>query len=490
MTTQNLNAQNVLVSGAVIGNGLYPDLGSAFTAINGGAQTAAVIQVSILGNTTEATSATLNQGTWASLTISPSGGASRTISGSVAGPLVDLNGADNVNINGVNTGGNTLTIDNQNTGGSPTCTIRFIADATTNIIQNTTILGASTAVTVGTVFFSTSSGGVGNDNNTIITCIIDASSTGFPAKGILSLGTAVAGQENSGILISNNQIANYFSATLITDGILVGTGSTGWIISANKLFQSAPRTYTTANIHQCINVLSGNGYDVSNNTIGFASAAATGIYTMLGTIATRLIGINLAVGTTVTSSVNNNVISAISLATSSGATTTNGVICGINITAGNVEVGTGLANIIGGVSGTGLISAVPTTSGGLVVGINCSSTGTIVIQNNTIGGLFCSGTTAAVAGSITGVNVSGIAASMTITGNTIGNATANNMQGGTLGLTTGSSLVSGINLPSTPTTSTITNNTIQNLTSFGTGTTGFVRGIWTAAASGSAASYT
>ncbi|MBK6785359.1 MAG: hypothetical protein IPG79_17605 [Saprospiraceae bacterium] len=53
------------------------------------------------------------------------------------------------------------------------------------------------------------------------------------------------------------------------------------------------------------------------------------------------------------------------------------------------------------------------------------------------------------------------------------------MRGGTVGITTGSSLVTGINLPSTPTTATITNNTIQNLISVGTGAAGFVRGIQT-----------
>lgn len=103
-TIQNLNAQNVSVSGALIGNGSYPDLGSAFTAINGGAQTAAIIQVSIVGNTTEGVSAILNQGTWTSLTINPSGGAARTISGSIVGHLIDLNGADNVIIDGLNSG--------------------------------------------------------------------------------------------------------------------------------------------------------------------------------------------------------------------------------------------------------------------------------------------------------------------------------------------------------------------------------------------------
>jgi hypothetical protein len=44
------SAQNVSVAGAVLGNGSYPDLNSAFAAINGGAQTNANISVNIVGN--------------------------------------------------------------------------------------------------------------------------------------------------------------------------------------------------------------------------------------------------------------------------------------------------------------------------------------------------------------------------------------------------------------------------------------------------------
>jgi hypothetical protein len=101
------------------------------------------------------------------------------------------------------------------------------------------------------------------------------------------------------------------------------------------------------NTHRAIQVTSGNGYTISNNVIGYASNTATGIYTMLGTIATRFIAIDLAVGTTVATSVQNNTVSSISLNTSSGAATANGVLCGLNITAGNVNVGNITPNTFG-----------------------------------------------------------------------------------------------------------------------------------------------
>jgi hypothetical protein len=59
-----LPAQNVIVTGALVGNGSYADLGAAFAAINGGAQTGATIFVNIVANTNEGSvSAVLDAGT-------------------------------------------------------------------------------------------------------------------------------------------------------------------------------------------------------------------------------------------------------------------------------------------------------------------------------------------------------------------------------------------------------------------------------------------
>ncbi|MFN4893361.1 MAG: hypothetical protein ACK5G0_06345, partial [Bacteroidota bacterium] len=78
-----------------------------------------------------------------------------------------------------------------------------------------------------------------------------------------------------------------------------------------------------------------------------------------------------------------------------------------------------------------------------------------------------------------GINISGITANLTISNNTIGNSTANNMRAGVSGTTTGSSIGAGISLASTPVIATITNNTIQNFSTYGTGTSGYVRGLFT-----------
>ncbi len=469
-------AQNVNVSGAIVGNGLYANLNAAFTAINAGAQPGANIVISIIGNTVEPTTATLNQNTWLAVTIAPAGGAARTITGSVAGPLIDFNGADRVLINGVNSGGNSLTIENTNTGTAST--IRYINDSEVNAVQNCTILGANTSTTSGTIFISTSAGIGGNDSIGFSTCTIDASGANFPVNGIYSAGTA--GQENNHITISNCNIPNYFNASSVSCGVLAAAANTDWTITGCRFYQGATRTYTTGNTHRAIQISSGNNHSVLNNIIGFATSGGTGTYTMTGTIATRFIGIDLAVGTTTATSVQGNTIASINLGTSSGAATANGILCGINMTSGNINVGTITPNVIGSAAATGSLVGTPTTTQGAVVGINSSSTGVISIQNNIIGGLQSAGVTAAVAGAVFGINISGVTNSMTISGNTIGNTIPNNMVAGVLGVTTGSSLGAGINASSSAVNLLVSNNTIQNFSSYGTGTTGYVRGFFTA----------
>jgi Carboxypeptidase regulatory-like domain len=464
------------VIGSSGANATYGSLGSAFTAINGaGTQAGNVITVTISADTTESVSAVLNQNDWTSLTISPSG--TRVITGAIAGHLLDLNGADNVTINGLNT----LTISNTNTGGSAS-TIRFNADASNNTVSNCTVLGSTGSATTtgfGVIYFATGTT-TGNDNNLITGNRIGPAGANLPIAGIFSMGSSTA-IDNGGNSVTNNNIFDFFNSNGATNGMNVNSGSSGWTISGNSLYQTATRTYLSSNTHNGINITSGSSYTINNNFIGGSAASAGGsAFVLAGSVATRFVGINVSAGTaTAVNSIQGNTVANITLSTTSGASTTSGILAAINVTSGNFDIGTTLGNIIGSTTAANNIVATSTTTGGLVVGINSSSAGTVNIQNNSMGGLTSSGSTAAIAGSVTGVNIAGTAALVTITGNTIGNAVVNNMRGGTTGLTTGSSLVSGVNLPSTPTTATITGNAIQNLSSFGSGTTGFVRGIQT-----------
>jgi Putative metal-binding motif/Secretion system C-terminal sorting domain len=464
----------------------YATLKAAFDAINPGVIHTGAVAISILGNTTETAPAVLNQVAGVTtISIQPAGGAARTISGAiVAGsPLIDLNGADNVTIDGLNTGGNSLAISNttiSTTAG--TSTIRFINDASTNTVQNCTVAGSSTVVTSatvasGTILFSTGTT-TGNDGNIINNNTITSAGTNLPSCAISCLGTSIP-IDNSGIQITNNNIQDYFLAGSLSCGIHISNYGSTWTITGNKFFQTATRTATSGGAPCAIKInssgiTSGNGYVISNNVIGFANAAGTGTTFYTGAN-NRFIAMDLAVGTSVASSVQGNIISGINQTTTSGATTANGIFTGIYVTQGNVNIGTTTGNTIGNPAANNFLFITSTTSLGLVNGIASSSTGTVNIQNNTISS-FGFGGTATIGYTVAGISTAGTAGIYTISANTIGSTTtANSIGVGVSGTTTATCSFFGIRNSATGATS-ITNNTIQNCTTYGTGAN-VLRGI-------------
>ncbi len=450
----------------------YATLGAAFAAINAGTHTGA-IDVEVCGDTTEAATATLNaSGTggasYTSVAVKPAGGFARTITGAIAGVLLDLNGASNVTIDGLASGGNALTLNNTSPGASAV-TLRFIADASSNTVQRCTIMGSGTSTTLGTITFST---GVttGNLNNTISGTTIAPSGANLPTNAIYSAGTSTT-IANSGTVISGNLIQDYFSAATASNGIYVASNSAAWTITGNSFFQTATRTATTANSHRAINIVtaSGGGYTVASNVVGYASAAATGVTTYAGSVANRFFAIEMTVATSPASSIQNNTVTAISLSTTSGASSAPGIFTGISVLAGSVTTS---GNTIGAATGNGAITVTSTTGGGYIAGLYTTSTGTVTIQNNVIGGVSTGGT-ATIGYVFRGIDAAGAGGSFTIASNTIGSAgTTNSIAVGTSGTTTAATTFTGINNAATGTIS-ITGNTVQNCSSFGTGSSAF-----------------
>ncbi|MEO7309751.1 MAG: T9SS type A sorting domain-containing protein [Chitinophagaceae bacterium] len=432
----------------------YGDLKGAFDAINAGTHTG-TITVLINANTTEVATAALNaSGTGAAsytvVTVNPAGGGARTVSGALTGlPLLDLNGADNVTINGLNTGGNSLTLSNTSSGSSST--IRFNNDATGNTVTKCTILGSGT--NFAPVYFGATAITTGNDNNTISNCDITAAGVTQPQNGIYSAGLSAA-IDNSGNIISNNNIFDYYNTGLATAGMNINSNNSGWTITGNKLYQTATRTYSSANTHSGIQITSGAGYTITGNTIGYASSTAVGTTNMVGNtlalagfpgsyvtsgtaIATRYVAINAAFTASGTvSNIQGNTIAGFALYTSSGATTTSGIFCAIAVTSGNANIGTTTGNIIG--TATSSIYTASTTSGAMVAGIYTTSSNAVTIQNNTIQNIDAMGTSASFSGSINGINTAGAGTLVDISGNTVGNATNPNLRMGNL--TTGANL--------------------------------------------------
>lgn len=482
----NTEAQ-ITVAGSTGANGPYSTLKAAFDAINTNSnQTGNAITISITASTTELMPAVLNQptaGVWTTLIISPSGGAAITVAGSLPFPLITLNGADNVTIDGLNTGGNSLTISNASTDNTGASTIVFYADATNNSVQNCTVAGSSTSATLATIGFSTGTA-TGNDGNVITGCTVTSAGSNLPFNAIGSAGSS-ASIDNSGISITNNNIQDYYNPGAASNGIFVSAFSSAWTITGNKFFQSATRTATAGATHRAINIISagGGGYTISNNTIGYATSTGTGISTYAGSFANRFLGIELTAAATPVSSIQGNTIAGISLTTTSGATGAPGIFSGISILGGTVNIGTTTGNIIGSATGTGSISITSSTSLAYIAGIYASSTGTVSIQNNTAGSVITGGT-AAIGYSFNGIHTAGTAGNFTISGNVIGSTTtAGSITVGTSGTTTtGVCKFRGINNSATGTIS-ITGNTIQNCSSFGTGASTF-NGILNTAATG------
>ena len=442
----------------------YTTLKDAFDAINAGTHTGS-IAITITASTNEgANTAALNasgtgSASYTTVSIQPSGGSWTITGATTAGnPLINLNGADNVTIDGLNSGGNALIISNTTVSATAgTSTIRFINDASNDTVMNCNVQGSGTLATSGTILFSTSSGLGGNDGNYINNCNIGPAGVNLPVNAIYSLGS-VSPNENSGNTISTNNIFNYFNAGLSTSGILVAaTGNTGWTVTGNRLYQTATRTYTTTALtHYGINILGGSGYTVSSNIIGYAANNGTGTTSMMGSgpviagtfptgytfttnpNAQRYIGIN---GTFATggaaSEIQGNTIGGLALLTSDGTSTVNGNLCGISVNGGNANVGTTTGNTIGSVTGNGSIYVANTSATGTIVGIyaTTASGNTVSIQNNTIGGIDAMGISTAAAGttigSVTGIDVAGTG-NFTISGNTIGNTTADNIRTGNL----------------------------------------------------------
>lgn len=479
------SAQNVSVVGSTGADASYATLGAAFTAINANTnQTGNVITVSIVGDTTETAPVVLNQpsgGSWTSLTISPSGGVARTISGAIAAgsPMIDFNGADNVTVDGLNTGGNSLTISNTTVSAtSGTSTIRFIGGATGNTITNSNVQGSGTmsvATNGAVIFFSTDAVTTnGNDNNTISNNNIGPAGANLPTKAILGNGsTTTTAIGNSGIIINNNNIFDYFGAAVTSSGIATNGGCNTWTITNNRLYQTGTRTWTTGALHVGIDLrpataTSGaQGHTVTGNIIGFASNTQTGTYTLTGAgTGAKFLGIlhnGITAGTA--SNINNNTIAAVNMTGVTGSgTTTSSPFTGILFQEGS---GITNGNTIGSQSATGSLTfSTTTTSQTEVFGILNFSSNNWTSNNNNIGGI--SVTNLGASGTFLLIGMRGFTVSTTpwtATSNNIGGTVANSMQ---LTATGTSSQVIGLLGSTAP--SIFTSNTIRNMTTnIGTG---------------------
>ena len=464
----------------MVGSGqTYTTLKAAFDAINNGTLSGNIV-LQITSSTTETATAVLNasgsgSASYTSVAIYPTG-SGYSISGSVTGALIQLNGADNVTIDGrvSQSGAKDLIIQNANTSNA---TIQLTADATYNTVKYCVIKGATTSTSNGIVLISAGTSS-GNDNNTI-----DNNDINGNASAVNCIyATGSSGIVNNAVTVSNNNIYDFRGAG--SNGIYLYSYNSDWTIDGNSIYQTTSYTGVSGTTYgiQIGSTGLGNGFVIQNNKIGGSSANCTGTWTINGTATTfRFQGISINVGTSTASSIQNNTIKGFSWLSSSGAGTVPGVWCGINIASGLANVGNITGNIIGSTTGTGSITANVTTTAAVSFGIANASTSANIISKNSIGSITVTGNTTSISHGFVGI-VTSSSGNTTISNNTIGStSTSNSINASTASTNTNGQPVVGIWSSSTGTV-TINNNIVANINNAygGTGTSTFfgqLRGI-------------
>ena len=447
----------------------YATLKSAFDAINAGSITGEII-LQITGNTTETANATLNasgsgNANYTSVTIYPTQ-TGITISGNLASPLVDLDGANNVTIDGrLNASGTTkdLSIVNSNVStAANTSTIRFQSSAVNNTIQYCTIKGGATGGYSGVILFARPSTGNGNSNNRIEHCdLAGLGASNRPFAVVYSFGNP--GRENSNNSISNNNIYDFLRANASSSGIYIYQYSSDWIIEGNSFYETANFVPTGNSYYYAVRIYNeaGNNFSITNNYIGGKAALCGGSpLNMNSSTSYRFFAIHLDVGTLTPTSVQGNIIQNFDITSSYSIPW-----MGIDVNSGAANIGTVSGNIIGSATGNNSVLLTNTiVSNSSSYGIYVNSSGTVVISNNTIGSVTTMSSSLSSTHSFFGIyKVGNKSGSLVISHNLVGSlTTSNSIQAVNSSTSASAQNVYGINSSATGTTE-ISSNTVANL---------------------------
>jgi hypothetical protein len=335
--------------------GSYTTLKVAFDAINFGIHQGQ-IDIAITGSIIEPVSAVLNtsggQANYSKVRITPT--STCTISGNINGPIMFLNGADSVTIDGRIGGiGNTrsLTIQNSYASGTGTavCALQVDNLATCDTFRYVNLQSASQSLLVG--YWTTYSFIYNNEARGIGT-------------GLQSSGIVCAGSNN---IITNNLVHD-FSAFGITLPLTMFYSPVNNIVKDNSLY----KTVATAASGTFINV-TGGGHTITRNFIGGSAPLTGGSMGVYGSVT----GINC----TGSAAIDSNIITNIQAVGFTGITATGG------------SIGLNQGNIIGSATDTGKVRS------GSAKGINIGVGGIVRCKNNIIGGITTFGALVGLSGS-------------------------------------------------------------------------------------------
>ena len=270
------------VTSTVGPSGSFPNLKSAFTAINNGTLSGAV-RLEITGSFTEPDSAVLNASgsggaNYSSVLIYPTG-PGYIIHGNVDKSLIRLDGADHVTIDGrVNQSGQRdLVIENESTAGR--C-IFLYNSASFNIIRYCIIKGANIEKTGGVIALGTSKFTDGNDDNVIEQCDIGPLGINYPNTAICAL--SLTGKYNRNLTISNNEIHDFHPSSIsdVSYGIFLNPGITSSIISGNSFYQASAYSCLANKSTIVISISDDIDHIISDNYIGGNAPMCAGTWTV------------------------------------------------------------------------------------------------------------------------------------------------------------------------------------------------------------------
>jgi len=301
---------SVTATAGTSGPTAYTTLKGAFDAVNAGTHQGSVT-ISITGNTTETATATLNASgsggaSYTAVTVKPGSGASPTVSGNItSGPVIRLNGSNNVTIDGSNSGTTSRNLTITNTS-SVSSNVLQIGSAGTIPINNVTTkncilingTNTSTALIVG------DGGTVGNpgyfsnitiqnndvrkayigiyiyavvsalNNNTLVTGNT-LNSSGADALRLVG----IYGQGIDGFTVSNNIIGNFDAGNAEYDrAIWLATATKNATVSGNTitgLAYSGTSSYAPIGINISPGITNSN-IAVTNNTVHSLTSSGSG----------------------------------------------------------------------------------------------------------------------------------------------------------------------------------------------------------------------
>ena len=419
----------------------------------------------------------------------------RNIYGSnLAASLIRFDGADRVNIDGRFANAGTYLMFRNTSNTAPT--IGFLNDAQSNTVQYSIIESGNTSMLTtlgGAIWIGTTTGLLGNDNNTINNCDIRDRSDipGNPAIGINCQGTSnIITQYNDNTVISNNSIHDWYLLNGATQyAVNIGTGNSASTVSGNSFYQTATRSHTLSggftraiNIGFTSNVNSNGGNTVTGNFIGGSAPGATGNDMTINVTgvgnSTQFGAISVITGL-IPNNIQNNIIRKIDFTTNAPTGNTT-MWFGLQLGQGVFNVGNTTGNVIGDATITSSIKITINAGGAgvpFLAGILASTiSGSYNIQNTTISGISVAGTGTSTV-YFQWIQVQGTpSATSIVTGNTIGSTTtANSIQNN---ISTAASVFFAIRSTVTSGAAlTISNNTIQNITDFNTNPNGVFYGV-------------